>query len=67
MDKKDPEVVQNRATVVRTFVTFLFWKQHHHPKMEFQKMDRGSAAVAGDLGVGGLAMGRFGVASGVAL
>ena len=24
-------------------------------------MDRGSAAVAGDLGVGGLAMGRFGV------
>jgi hypothetical protein len=26
-----------------------------------------SAAVAGDLGVGGLAMGRFGVASGVAL
>ena len=26
--------------------------------------DRGSAAVAGDLGVGGLAMGRVGVASG---
>ena len=28
-------------------------------------VDRGSAAVAGDLGVGGLAMGRVGVASGV--
>ena len=37
------------------------------PRRGDRGVDRGSAAVAGDLGVGGLAMGRFGVASGVAL